>query len=100
MEFSIAFLGILGRSAFLGVEVALAGVARQKLSRFGSLEALGERLVGFHRHKALHTTYFLNHVKLYEIISMKGHRIEKQTEEQAKNLIFSFIRYNLTVVYY
>jgi len=50
MKFNIAVFGGFGRSTFLGVEMVLPGLARQKLAAFGNLETLGVRLIGFHCH--------------------------------------------------
>lgn len=50
MEFGITIFDRLDRVALLGVEMVLSGLARQKLARFGELEALGIRLIGFHAH--------------------------------------------------
>gem|GEM_PF-3034384 len=57
MKFGIAVFGRFCCPAFLGVEVVPPGLTRQNLATLGDLEALGVRLVGFHRHNG--STYYL-----------------------------------------
>src|SRR3989338_5122261 len=75
MEFGLTVFSGFCRLAFLGVEMVLPGLTRQKFARFGDLKALGIRLIGFHTHGELYILLIFRQVSSSSSLNDSGHAL-------------------------
>ena len=75
MEFGLTVFSGFCRLAFLGVEMVLPGLTRQKFARFSDLKALGIRLIGFHTHGKLYILLIFRQVSSSSSLNDSGHAL-------------------------